>query len=318
MTTENIPGNNSLEKKPIYKKISFYIGIVLVLSIVFTGYNWYRGTLGYVSSDDAFVDADRLELSSKILGRVVHLYFDEGDTVKAGQLVAELDSTDLIARLNQAKTALNVAHTSIELANVNVEKSQIDFNRAEGQFKDSVIPKADYDNVQKRMEASTAELKIAKSRILTSESEINVIETSLENTKLYSTVDGVIAKKWIVAGSVVQPGMPIFSIYEVNNLWITAMLEETKINSLTLGDNVEIDVDSYPDHRFSGKIIQIGTNTAAQFALIPPSNASGNFTKVTQRIPVKISIKNDSDKSLKYGLLPGMSVEVKIKIAKND
>ncbi len=303
--------------KPLYKKTTTYIGIIIILIVIVAGIKYYLSTLEYVTTDDAYIDADRLELGSKILGRVEKLYFDEGDTVKAGQLVAKLDSTDLIARLDQAKANLNSALANIELVKINLEKSQIDFNRAKGQFEDKVIPKAEFDDAQKKYEAAQAELKIANSRVVTSQSEIKVIKTNLDNTKIYSPIDGVVAKRWVLAGDVLQPGAPIFSIYKTSNIWVTAMLEETKIHSLSLDDSVEIDVDAYPEHSFSGKIFQIGSNTAAQFALIPPSNAAGNFTKVTQRIPIKISIKNDSKAPVKFGLLPGMSVEVKIKVANN-
>jgi membrane fusion protein (multidrug efflux system) len=100
----------------------------------------------------------------------------------------------------------------------------------------------------------------------------------------------------------------------MDSVWVTANLEETRVAPLHLGDAVAIDVDAYPDDAFTGRIIQLGTNTAAQFSLIPPNNASGNFTKVTQRIPVKISIARVAKGSGRTPLLPGMSVEVSVKV----
>ena len=305
-------------KKPLFKKPSFYIGIIIIAAVIIGGINWYMGQKGFVNTDDAFIDADRLELGSKILGRIVNLNFDEGDTIKAGQLVAEIDSTDIIARLNQAKIALENAKTNITLSQVHLDKAQLDFDRAKSQFQNKVIPQEQFDNAQNRLAAAKAELNIANSRIPAAQSEIKVIQTQLNNTKIYSSLGGVIAKKWTLVGDIISPGQPIYSIYNINKIWVTAEIEETNINALNLGDTVEIDVDAYPNHSFTGKIYQIGSNTAAQFSLIPPSNASGNFTKVTQRIPVKISIANESGKPLKFGLLPGMSVEVKIKVAKHD
>ena len=308
-----------IESVPLYKKKSAWIGFLFILLVLAIGIYWFIGNLGSISTDDAFVDGNRLNVSPKILGRIVKLYADERDSVKAGQLIAELDSTDLIARLNQTKAVLNNAQVSIDLVKVNVEKAQIDFDRAKAQYKDNVIPKAEFDNAQKRLEAAQAEYKIAQSRIVTAQSDLKVIESNFENTKLYSTINGVVAKRWILEGDVVQPGQPIFTIYDMKNIWVTAELEETKIHDIQLNDDVEINVDAYPDQKFSGKVYQIGTNTAAQFSLIPPSNASGNFTKVTQRIPVKISIKpENANDPIKFGLLPGMSVEVKIKEKKND
>ena len=303
-----------VDSVPIYKKKSAWIGLFLILIVMAIGVYWLVSNLGSVSTDDAFIDSNKLNVSPKILGRVVKLYVDERDTVKAGQLVAELDSTDLIARLNQTKAVLKNSLVSISLSKVNLEKAEIDFARVNAQYKDNVIPKIEFDNSLKKLEAAKAEFKISQSRVTIAQSDLKVIEANLENTKLYSSINGVVAKRWVLAGEVLQPGQPIFTIYDLSNIWVTAQLEETKLSDIQLGDNVEISVDAYPDLKFSGKVFEIGTSTAAQFSLIPPSNASGNFTKVTQRIPVKISIKPENKNAyLKFGLLPGMSVEVKIK-----
>ena len=315
---KNEEEEQEIDTVPLYKKKSAWIGLLLILIVVAIGAYWFISSLGYVTSDDAYIDGNRLNVSSKILGRVVKLYVDERDSVKAGQLVAELDSTDFVAQLNQMKANLNNAQVSIDLSKVNVEKAEINYKRAESQYKDKVIPKADYDNAQKGLEAAQAEYKIARSRIVMAQSEIKVMESNLKNTKLYSTINGVVAKRWILAGDVVQPGQPLFTIYDLKNIWVTVQLQETYISNIQLNDEVEITVDSYPEQKFSGRIYEVGTNTAAQFALIPPSNASGNFTKVTQRIPIKITIEQDNtNKALRYGLLPGMSVEVKIKEKSN-
>lgn len=103
-------------------------------------------------------------------------------------------------------------------------------------------------------------------------------------------MNGVVSKRWVMEGDVVQPGQAIFSIFDLQHVWITANLEETRVAALYEDCPVNIKVDAYPHQEFSGKVIRLGSNTAAQFSLIPPNNASGNFTKITQRVPVKISI----------------------------
>jgi membrane fusion protein, multidrug efflux system len=128
-------------------------------------------------------------------------------------------------------------------------------------------------------------------------------------------MSGVVSKRWVLAGDVVQPGQAIFSVYDVKNIWVTANLEETNLAALQVGDKAEISVDTYPNLKFSGTILLLGSNTASQFSLIPPNNASGNFTKVTQRVPVKFSIiQEDTGKAPRANLLPGMSVEVRVKV----
>lgn len=280
---------------------------------------WYIGQLAYVSTDDAIIDSNRLSVSSKILGRITDLTVDEGDSVQQGQLLVQLDSTDLKAQEIQARASLNLARESINLSAVNLSKAQEDFNRAENQYKEKIISEENFQHIQSALEAAKAQLNIDKTKVETSRAQLNVIKTELLNTSIYSPMNGVLGKRWVLKGDVVQPGQPIFTIFDLNNIWVTAFLEETKLGSINIGDKVEISVDAYPDQNFKGIVFQIGSNTASQFSLIPPSNASGNFTKVTQRVPIKITIeplnemgKPDPSDNLK--LLPGMSVEIKIKI----
>ncbi len=292
---------------------SIITGIVLILIILASAAYWYIQKTRFITTDDAFISANKLNLSPQIMGRVMALYADEGDVVKNGELLVALDSSDMKARLNQAVTTLSNARLGIELAKVRLDQAKINLNRAEIQIKGNVIPRAKYDNILKQFQAAKVEYAIAKSRISTLNTQIQVIRTGLAHTKLYSNISGIIAKRWILAGDVVAPGQTIFTIYNLKNIWVTAMLKETDLHRIKSGDTVNIHVDAYPDIKFIGRIFQIGSNTAALFSLIPPDNASGNFTKVTQRIPIKISIKPAEKTNLEYGLLPGMSVEIKLK-----
>lgn len=306
--------DNPKPKKNFFKTKSFLAVVLITIGIIFAAWYWYKGTLGYASTDDAFVDGDRLALSSKMLGRIVKLYADEGDKVTKGEILVKLDSSDIIAQKEQAFAQLKLTEENINLSNINVEKAEEDFQRAKVQFEGKIIPKEQYDHALKAYQSAQAELNIAKTKIGTEKAQLEVIATQLANTIIKSPMNGVIAKRWVLTGDVVQPGQPIFSIYNLDSIWVTADLQETDITNVRVGEDVDISVDSYPDHKFSGKVFHVGTNTASQFSLIPPDNASGNFTKVTQRIPVKISV--DAIDSTKIKLLPGMSVEVDIKTKK--
>ena len=315
----NHKGDEAPGSVPFFRKKRIIIPFLIILIAVIAGTYWYIGQLGYVSTDDAFIDGNRLTVSTKMLGRIINLMADEGDTVSSGQLLVQLDSTDIKARENQAKASLNLMRESINLARVNLERAREDFTRAEQQYKDKVIPKEQFDHAQKSLEAALAEFNIDKTKVETYNAQLNVIKTDLLNTSVSSSIDGVVGKRWVLEGDVVQPGQPIFTIFDLNNIWVTADLEETKLSAINVGDTVEISVDAYSDLNFGGKVLQIGSNTASQFSLIPPSNASGNFTKVTQRIPVKISLNQVTTEEKprlaeNLKLLPGMSVEIKIKI----
>lgn len=295
------------------KRIWIPFFIIVIAGVIF--WFWYKGQLGYISTDDAFIDGNKLSLASKMLGRVTALYVDEGNSVEKGELLVRLDSTDLIAQREQAENSLKLANDNIQLAKVNLNKAEQDFQRAKQQFEGNIIPKEQYEHSQSALDAAKAEYNIANTKIGTAHAQLNVIGTQLNNTEIYSPMSGVVAKRWVLKGDVVQPGQPIFSIYNLDSIWVTADFQETDLSSIKEGAGVEIDVDSYPDHKFSGNVLQVGSNTASQFALIPPSNAAGNFTKITQRIPIKISIHPENVSRDEFRLLPGMSVEVKIKVS---
>jgi len=307
---ETTNGEEEIESVPIYRKKRILIPLFIFIIIGAIAWYWYIGQKGFVSTDDAFIDADKATISSKIPGRIINLKSDEGDTIKAGQILAALDTSELKAQEKQFVAATINAKESITLAKVNLEKAKDDYTRAQSQYKDNIITKEQYDHSAKALDAAQAEYNISLTKPAMSQAQQEVVKAQLKSSTIYSPIEGVIARKWILEGDVVQPGQPIFTIFDMKNIWITAQFEETRLALVTMGAQVEISVDTYPDIKFSGKIIQIGSNTASQFSLIPPNNASGNFTKVTQRVPVKISIEKGNSN---VNLLPGMSVEVRVK-----
>lgn len=297
------------------KRIAIPLVVFMVAGVVAAGY-WYLYLRGYVSTDDAFIDAHDVTVSSKILGRIVLLTADEGDTTRQGELLVQLDDSDIKAELTQAQANLEHATESVSLAKVALERAQDDFERASIQFRGNVITAQQYDHARQALEAAKAERRVALSQVNAARAQLGVVETRLENTRIPAPMSGVIARRWVIAGDIVQPGQPIFTIYDLQHVWVTANLEETKLASVSPGDSVRISVDTYPGREFTGVVLLIGAAAASQFSLIPPNNASGNFTKVTQRVPVKISIDNPSPGggSKDVLLLPGMSVEVKIRV----
>ncbi|GAB6282244.1 MAG: HlyD family secretion protein [Ignavibacterium sp.] len=316
----DLEDDQPIDSIPLYKKKIVLIPFVLLVIAAIAGWYWYVNFNKYVSTDDAFVDGNRVSISSKVLGRIEKLFVDEGDTLKEGQVVARLDSLDLLAQRDRVLADLILANNSISLEKVNLEKALEDYDRAQFQYEQNIIPKEQYDHIKKSYESAQVQLKIAEAKVEATQAQLNVISTQLKNTVIASPMNGVVAKRWILEGDVVQPGQPIFTVYDLKNLWVTSNFEETKLSEIKLGAPVKIDVDAYPNVEVQGKVIQIGSNTASQFSLIPPNNASGNFTKVTQRIPIKISIDKIVTKENKKNdvtLLPGMSVEVKVKLSED-
>ena len=312
----NGQGDEPIEAVPLYRNRKIVIPATLLILIALAAvWYWYINLRDFVSTDDAYVDANRVSISSKILGRIAQLTVDEGDTVTQGQILVRLDDADLRAQLDQAKASLSFSQESVTLAKVNLSRAQDDFTRAEQQFKDAVVTKEQYDHALHALEAARAEYGIALSRVATARAQVGVVSTQLDNCTISSPVNGRVAKRWALQGDVVQAGQPVFSIYDRSSTWVTANLEETNLEEVRIGQDVSIKVDTYSGHDFHGKVYQIGSSTAAQFSLIPPNNAAGNFTKITQRVPVKISVDNQGGNAADpVALLPGMSVEVRIKV----
>jgi membrane fusion protein (multidrug efflux system) len=308
-------GDENLDEVPMFKKRRVIIPLALLLAAVLGGaWYWYVNFRGYVTSDDAYIDADRVSISSKMLGRIAKLTVDEGDTVTAGQVLVTLDDSDLMAQLAQATAAFHLAQESVTLARVNLSRAQDDYRRADQQFRTQVITREQYDHAKSALDASGAELGIAVSRVAAAQAQAGVVRVQLDNTTVISPIGGKVAKRWVLQGDVVQPGQPVFSVYDRSRIWVTANLEETNLDVVRLGEDVGISVDGHPDREFGGRVFQLGSSTSAQFSLIPPNNASGNFTKVTQRVPIKISIEERTPgKPDPAVLLPGMSVEIRIR-----
>ncbi|MDP4289973.1 MAG: efflux RND transporter periplasmic adaptor subunit, partial [Bacteroidota bacterium] len=232
------------------------------------------------------------------------------------------------ASLTQFEAKYRFDLESMRVPEVGLDKAREDYDRAKNQYAGQVTTKETFDHAKKALDAAVAQYDAAKSQlhvskaqtasaaaaIQSAQAQVNVLQTMLHNTKLYAPSDGIIAKRWLLTGDIAQPGQSILTLNNTKKLWVAVYLEETKVGKLHINQKAKFDVDAYPGVVFTGKVISIGSNTAAQFSLIPPNNASGNFTKVTQRILVKVSIDGTEGnaKLSTYPLLAGMSVIMKI------
>lgn len=305
-----------IDSVPLYKNFKVVIPLFLVvLGIAVVAWRYYVANRDFVSTDDAMIEGNRVSVSAKILGRIDSLAADEGDSVTRGQVLVRLGDADLRSQEVQAQASLALARENTVLAKVGLDRAKADFERASTQFKGNVITGEQLDHARSELESAKARTAIAVAQVKTAEAQLGVVETQLGNTRIESPMDGVISKRWALPGDVIQPGQAVFTIYESGHVWVTANLEETHLAAIRLHDKVAVRLDAYPGREFKGTVEQIGSNTAAQFSLIPPNNAAGNFTKITQRVPVKISIEPPAGSEAKdVRLLPGMSAEVKVRI----
>ncbi|HTZ18870.1 MAG TPA: HlyD family secretion protein [Dissulfurispiraceae bacterium] len=328
---EPIKENGSNGKK---KKIAIIVFAVLLVAGAACVYLYLGYTATHISTDDAFVDGRVHSVAPKIAGTVKAVYVEDNQKVKKGDMLIEIEPADYDARTNEAMASANAekaklveigagikaARAQLELQESNLRQAQIDLTRADALIAKGAISKERYDKTKTGYEVSLAEVKAARERLIQTETSIatqqakvragearlKTEQLNLEYTRLYAPADGVITKKSVEAGNQVQPGQPLMAVVALDDIWITANYKETQLKKVRPGQKVDIKVDTYSGATLHGKIDSIMAGTGSAFSLFPPENATGNYVKIVQRIPVKILLDKDTDKG--HVLRVGMSV----------
>ncbi len=270
-----------------------------------------------VKTGQLVVELDDAELQTQLL------------EMEADYKQAEVDVVNAKAALNNAVVSLKVNRGNIELSEMRRQKAADDLKRDQSLFTDQAITRKQLDDSKFNVETATqqaansnTDLSAAESRIAVLQSGITkanagldvkkakIEETKLKitYTKIYAPQTGKIGKKNVSEGQYVQAGTPLFSIVNDTTYWIIANFKENQLRKLYPGKEVDVEIDAYPDQKITGIIESLSDATGAKFSLLPPDNASGNFVKVTQRVPVKIQIKDIN--KYKSMLRAGLSVFV--------
>ena len=240
--------------------------------------------------------------------------------------------------VQRAEAVLSASQARLKEAEANMQLATLDFKRVGKLYKSKTVSASEMDKVQaaytlaqaglekakEEINENRAKLKVAqanigeitlkqrrveslKGKLKEATAELEAAKLKLAHTTVTSPIDGVVAKKISHIGEVIKSGQPVAVIVDLNHIWVEANLEETQVEHVRLGQSVDIEVDAYPDTKFTGKVVNIGAAAASQFALIPENRSAGNFTKVTQRIPIKIEVIDPAEQ-----LRPGMMVVVGI------
>jgi membrane fusion protein (multidrug efflux system) len=280
------------ERKTLFIRLAL---LVAVAALLYFGVNAYL----YVSTDDAYVQAHSLMLSARIGGTVQKVLVDENDKVKAGQLLAQIDDQDYSAAYNQV-----VADQSSVQADL-VQAAQ-DYERISKLYQDQAVSKSDFDKAVARYRNLQARLKADQFK--SDEAKLN-----LSYTQITAPEDGAIAKKSVEPGMVIPPGQALFGFVSSQERWVTANFKETQLSTIKPGEKVEVQVDAVDGRKFEGVVDSIGSATGSTFTLLPPDNSTGNFTKVVQRVPVKIKLLNLTAEDIGR-LAAGLSAVVDIRV----
>ncbi|KYG65356.1 hypothetical protein AZI87_12450 [Bdellovibrio bacteriovorus] len=275
------------------KKILSGIGAIAVLGALYFVYEHFM----FVTTDNAQVEAHSVMIAAKVGGYVKAVHVTEGLRVKKGDLLIELDERDYQNTLRQMKGELS----SLEARKRDLEKNQ---RRLSELFSKGVVSQQQYD-------AASTSFAEAKAKFEALSAQVAQAELNFENTKIKAPSDGFIAKKSVEVGQLAAPGVPLVGFVDAGERWVTANFKETEIEGVQPGKRVNIDVDAISGRSFVGVVESISSATGATFTLLPPDNATGNFTKVVQRVPVKIRFENVTAEEVE-ALKAGLSAFVKV------
>jgi membrane fusion protein (multidrug efflux system) len=338
-TSDANASTSRLSRKPAL------IGLTLIFAIGLGGYFGYEYLHGrnIETTEDAYVGGNLVQLMPQIEGSVLTIHADDADLVKAGQVLVELDAADKRIALEQTEADLAQAVRDVrvmfatraqldaELAvrQAELDRAQSDVARREGLTGRGLIPREELDHANDDLRAARAALQAATETLAATRARIDgtTIENhptvaraaarvkdaylALQRTTLRAPIGGHVAKRVVQVGQRVAPGLPLMAIVPLDDLWVEANFKEVQLRRMRIGQPAHITADLYGRTvEFDGEVAGLGIGTGAAFALLPAQNASGNWIKVVQRIPVRIKL--NPEQLAKYPLRIGLSMRVNV------
>ncbi len=263
-------------------KIIGLIVLVVIVAIVGTYYIIYA--MAHETTDDAYTTGFVHQISSRVTSNVTQLLIVDNQFVKQGQVLVKLDPRDFLVQVAKAQA--------------NYDRAKADFDRVDALRNDVAISKQDYDQTKTNMEVAKANLDDANNQ--------------LSYCTIVAPTDGYIGNRTVEVGNRVTVGGALMAV--VQDVWVVANYKETQLGKMKKNQHVKITVDAIPGQTFVGHVDSFSPGTGSTFALLPPDNATGNFTKIVQRVPVKILFEPDSIKDFRGRLAPGLSVETAVEL----
>ena len=333
-------GNGAGKKTNGGKKRAAVILLFVFAAGAALGVHWWIKSNMDISTDDAFVDGHVFQISSRVPGHVQELLVHDNELVAKGGTLVKLDTSDYRTQAAQAASSVSQAKNDLASdyaqldsakANVNVVKAQLDlatrnYERGKELFQRGIIAKQDLDTLETNESVARSQLKDAEEAVHRTEANIGLLvkggmaasveqkqaeleqaRLNLQYTDLKAPDDGYITRRSVEPGNNIQPGQPLMALVSLSDVWVTANYKENQLTWVRPGQPVDFTVDAYPGRVFKGHVNSIMAGTGAAFSLLPPENATGNFVKVVQRIPVKITFDKGTDPMRL--LRVGMSVE---------
>jgi len=340
--------------RPFYRSSAFRIFSIVLLVLVIGGLVYWLHARHFESTDDAFIDGHIIPIGPQVSALVAAVHVTDNQVVHKGDLLIELDPTDFQVALAQARgaeasakgklersrtgvaaaeSAVIEAQAELQSAQVNSDNATRDLQRYQG-LDERAKSQEQLDNVTAVQKTDAAQVAQAKARLVSAQAQVdaaraNVIaaegdyqkaqadteraQVNLGYCRIVAPTDGRITSKTVDPGMYVTPASQLFVLVPAD-VWVTANFKETQLDLMRPGQKVTIAVDAYPEHEFEGTVQSIQAGTGSRFSVIPAENATGNFVKVVQRVPVKITFDGDINSDPDHLLAPGMSVEPTVRV----
>jgi len=339
--TPTSSNNKSQQRK---KGLSIFILLLLLIAIGSAAY-WFFFIKGFEETEDAYVSGNQVMVSSQIAGNISKINVDNMDPVQAGDVLLELDDTNAKLSFEQAKSNLANAVRQISQLNYTVKQlksavraNEITLAQAQGNLnrrvqlvKDGAIDKESFQHAKEAVELAKANLTTSQNQLEANQallldgplneqpqiqsavSNLKQAWLNLERTKIRSPIKGYVARRNAQVGQAVSVGGALMAVVNTDQMWLDANFKETQLTHMRIGQPVEIHFDLYgKDKTFDGKVVGIEMGTGSAFSLLPTQNATGNWIKVVQRVPVRIQL--DPQQLAENPLRIGLSATVKVNV----
>lgn len=332
MEEQNSLQQNTEEVKEEHKPFKRYIGISIGVAAILAAAYIIHDALLYQTTDDAYVKTTTVQVAPRVSGQITEVFITDNQKVKEGDLVAKIDPADYEVKLAQTearyeRTILNQknAQANFKAMQSNIDVAKKDLDRYTKLFEQGAVSKQVLDSAQAKYDTAQANLTQSEEALLSNggnkvaDADLKEIKAlrdkaklDLGYTKIYAPQTGTVSSRRVEKGMYVNVGTPLFTIVP-ENVWVVANYKENQLRHMKPGQEVDIKIDTYPNHIFKGKVDSIQRASGAESSLFPPENAVGSFVKIVQRIPVKIVFTEEINPD-EFNIVPGMSVVPKVRV----
>jgi len=266
------------------------------------------------STDNANIEGDQVIVSAQISGRIASLGKEERAPIARGDILVLLDDRSLKEELQQAIADRDLADQNVALAKLKLDEATENLQRAAAELQNKVIPQKQYDGFALEKAYAEAQLRVAQALVGLDNAHVAAEKSNLERAVIKSPITGIVAKKWVSVGDAIQPSQALYSLFDLNSIWVSAFFTKEQNRRIVVGDQAEISVDAFPDVKLAGKVVYVGAETTSQSSFTPLDNTSGNFARFSHSGPVTIAFDNASFTKLPFGktLIPGMTAKVRV------